>query len=68
MLTQIAKGVYTLCEQFFNPFARHVGQPKIPALKTIREFGVIESKEMEQGRVQVVNVNFIARDVEAKVV
>ena len=44
----------------------HVGQPVVPALEAEREFLVIETEQVQDRRVQVVDVDAIARDMEAK--
>src|SRR5215208_176446 len=56
------------CEQFLNDFSMDIRQPKIPSLKAIRQLRVIEAKQMQHRRVQIVNVNFVHGRVKAEVI
>jgi hypothetical protein len=46
----------------------HIGQAIIAALKAVREADVVHAEQMEDGRVQVVNVNGVYNNVVAEVV
>jgi len=51
------------CQQLRDDFTVHVGEPKIAALEAIREAQVVEPEEVEQGRVEVVNMHPIRNGV-----
>lgn len=46
----------------------HIGEAEIAALKTVRELQMIEAEEVQNGRVEIVHVDFVLRRVEAKFV
>src|SRR2546421_11845390 len=54
--------------QAVDDAAVNVGQAKVAALKSVGQLRVIEPQQSQDGRVQVVNVNLILRDVEAEFV
>src|ERR1051325_9722653 len=54
--------------QLFHKLAADVRQPKVAALETVGQFGVIEAEQVQQGGVQVMNVNLVPRRVETKLV
>ena len=64
----MGKGVITLCEKLINQLPRNIGQPEIPPLETIRELCVIEAEQVEQRRVQIVDMDLVADDVESEIV
>ena len=55
-------------KNFLHDFTMHVRQPEIAALEAIRQLGVIETEQMQDRRVQVVDVDFVLDDVESKLV
>ena len=57
-----------LRQQLLHQFTVHICQAEVAALETIREFRVIETEQVENRRVQVVDVDFVLRHVEAEVV
>ena len=46
----------------------NVGQPEIPAGVAIGKFFVIEAEQVQQGRVQVVDVDLVLDGLETKLV
>ncbi len=46
----------------------HVSEPKIAALETVSELGVIESQQVQHSCVEVVHVDFILDGVEPQFV
>src|SRR5438445_1536926 len=46
----------------------HVRQPEVTTLKTIRELRVIEAEQMENGRVQVMHVDFVRGCVKTEII
>lgn len=46
----------------------HIGQAVVPSLELVGEFLVIDSEEVEKGRLEVVNVDTVFGDVEADVI
>ena len=46
----------------------HVRQPEVAALETIRELRVIKAEQVENRRVQFLDVDYVLRHVEAEVV
>ena len=46
----------------------NVGEAEVSALETVGELFVVEAKEMEEGRVEVVDVDFSIDYAEAKFV
>src|SRR5262247_2687985 len=46
-----------LRQNFLHQFPVHIGQPIVAALETEGEFLVVEAQAMENGRVQIVDVN-----------
>jgi hypothetical protein len=55
-------------DDVFDDCPVHVGQAEVAAGVTIRELLVVEAHEIEQGGVQVVDVNLVFDDLEAEVV
>src|SRR5712691_7755401 len=55
-------------QNFLNDVAMHVGQAIVAALEAERQARVIEAQAIEQRRVEVVDVDRIASDVEAVIV
>ena len=46
----------------------HIRQPEIAALEPVGQLRVIEAEQVQQRGVQIVDVDRVARDVEAEVV
>ena len=46
----------------------HIGQAEVAALKTVDEFGMIEAEQVQNGRVQVVDVDSVYRSIETELV
>ncbi len=46
----------------------HIGEAEVAALEAIRQFRVIEAEQVQQRRVQVVDVDLVLRGVEAEFV
>ena len=44
----------------------HIRQAKIAALEMVGELGVLDAEEMQNRRVQIVNVNFVLGGMEAE--
>ncbi len=53
-------------EQSLDDLAVHVGQPEVAALEAIGQPGVVEAQQMQQRRVQVVDVNLVLDDLETR--
>src|SRR5687767_5058966 len=56
------------CEQLRDDFARDIGETKIAALEAVGQARVVEAEEMQDGCVEVVDVDRIFYDVPADVV
>ena len=52
--------------QFFHNFAKDIGKTEVAALKTVGQLGVVEPKELKHGRMQVMDVDFVAGCVETE--
>lgn len=46
----------------------HVGEPEVSALKTVGQPGVIKAEQMEQGRIQIMNMDWLLDNVEPQIV
>ena len=57
-----------LREKFLHHVPMHVGEPEVAALEAEGQFGVIEAKQMQQRRVQVVDVYLVHGGVETEFV
>ena len=57
-----------LLDQVFNNVAVHIGQTKIPAGISVREFFMIEAEQLEHRSVQIVDVYFVLDRFEAELV
>ena len=55
-----------LGEDRLNELAVHISEPEIATLKSIGQFFVIEAEQMQNRRVQIVHVHFVAHDPEAE--
>jgi hypothetical protein len=55
-----------LRQQLFHYHSVNIGQPEVAALKTERQFLVIEAEQMQQRCVQVMHVNTILDHIEAE--
>src|SRR5262245_37557814 len=53
---------------FIDDFAGYVGEAEVAALETISELEVVDAKQVQQRRLQVVNVDRIFDDPPANVV
>jgi len=51
-----------LCEYRFDHFAVDVGQSVVAALKAVCQTGVVESEQVHDGRLQVVDMHFVLGD------
>src|SRR5262249_48193686 len=49
----------TLCEHFRNHFPRHIRQPEIPALESVRQLRVLKAKQVQHLGVEIIHVNRI---------
>src|SRR4051812_9097110 len=47
-------------EEVFDHLAVNVGEPEVAALEPVGELFVIEAKQMENGGLQIVDMNFVA--------
>src|SRR5439155_9382073 len=56
-----------LCQQLLDHVAVDVCQSEFPALELVGQLGVIETHQMKDGRVQIVNFDGILDDVVPKV-
>jgi hypothetical protein len=54
--------------QRWDYVSAYVSQPEIPALDLIGQLGVIEAQQMQQGRMQIMDVDLIFHHIEAKFV
>ena len=57
-----------LRQNLLNDFSMDVGEAKVSALEAVGELFVVEAKEMKEGRVEVVDVDFSIDYAEAKFV
>src|SRR5262249_31797181 len=57
-----------LHQQFFNHIPVHVSQSEVTSLKAISQFRVIESEQMQDSRVQIVDVRGVFGHVESEFV
>ena len=55
-------------QNLFDHFSMHVGQAVVASLKTVGELFMVETKEVKQSRVQVVNVDLAFDGAEAEFV
>src|ERR1051325_10060402 len=62
------RGFQSSCQQLVDDLPLDVGQPKIAALKPEREFFVIEAEQVQDGRVEIVDVDAVFDGVEAEFV
>ena len=58
----------SLREELFDNLAVNIGEPEVTPLKSVGEFGVIEAEKVHDGRVQIMNVDFVLGGVEAEFV
>src|SRR5690606_22339898 len=52
-----------LCQYIMHHLSPYVGQPKIPSLKFIRQSFVIKSQLMQNGSMQIMDVNPVAYSI-----
>ena len=57
-----------LGQQLFDDVAVDVGQPVVAALEAVGQPFVVEAEEVQDGRLQVVDVDCVLGDVEAELV
>ena len=57
-----------LCQDFLNHLAMHIGQAEVPALETESQSGVIDSQQMQDRGLKVVDGNGILNGLEAEIV
>src|SRR5437763_690927 len=55
-------------EEFLHDATGYVGEAEVAALEAIGQLGVVEAQEVEEGRVQVVDVDLVLDRLEAEVV
>ena len=55
-------------QQFLDNFTRNIGQPEVASLETIDQFRMIKPQQMENGRMKIMNMDFIPRCVESKII
>src|SRR5258707_14414214 len=55
-------------EDWFHDFAADIGEAEVAALELEREPRVIDAEQVQDRRVEIVNVHRIAHDVVAKIV
>src|SRR5204862_7950115 len=48
--------------------SRHIGEPEIASLESIRQPFVVKTEQMQQSRMQVMNMDWIAHDIPAQFV
>src|SRR5688572_26160700 len=60
--------IFMLSQEALNHFAVNVGKPIVTATMSISEAGMIDSKEMQNGRVEIVHVNAVFSDGRAEFV
>src|SRR5437667_8405114 len=60
--------MWILSDQFINHISKNIGQTKVASLKAIRQLLVVQSQEMKNSRVKVVNVPGILSGEEAQLV
>src|SRR5262245_654022 len=56
------------CQEFLDQLPVDVGEAEVAALRAEGELGVVDAEQMEDGGVQVVDVNAVLDGVEAEVV
>ena len=57
-----------LRQNLLNDFSMDVGEAKVSALEAVGKLFMVEAEEMEEGRVEVVDVDFSIDYAEAKFV
>src|SRR5262245_29026499 len=57
-----------LCEEAWHDFDVHVRQPVVAALESVGKFRVLEAEAVKDRRLEVVDVDFVLRDVVAEFV
>ena len=57
-----------LCQQLRHHIPMHVGQTEIAALEAVGQLGVVEAEQVQDRGVEVVDVDFVRRGVEAELV
>jgi hypothetical protein len=57
-----------LCQQWLDKQAVHVGEAETAALKFVSQLGVVETEQVQNGGVEIVNMNTIPDHVEAQIV
>src|SRR5688572_6925409 len=55
-------------EQFLHDGAVNVGQAEIAPLKAVGQFGVIEAQQVEERRMQIMDVDPVFHDIEAQLI
>ena len=59
----LSLGAVQLNQNIFDDFPVNVGQAIVSALETIREFFVLDAKQVHDGGVQVINFDWFLCDV-----
>src|SRR4051794_9829949 len=57
-----------LRQDILQHVAMHIRQPEIAALMAVRQAGMLQAQEVQDGRLEVVRVNGVAADVETELV
>src|SRR5881396_871889 len=55
-------------QQILDHFSLHIREPEIPALEAICQLGVIESKQVKQRCVKIVDVDSVFHHLEAELI
>ena len=58
----------TAKQNLLHHIAMHIRQPEVAALEAVGQPGVLQAEQVQDGRLQVVDVDRILADVEAKLV
>ena len=67
-MRRIRAGALGYAKISFNDFSVDVGEAEVSALEAVGELFVVEAKEMKEGRVEVVDVDFAIDHAEAEFV
>ena len=55
-------------DNVFNDIAGDVGEPKVPSTEMVRQLGMIDSHQVQDRGVKVMNVDFIFDSVESEII
>ena len=65
---RVARKNFRSSDDRFDDFAVNIGEPEVAAGVAVSEFSVIEAELIQDGRVEVVDVDFVFDGLEAEVV